>query len=232
MFRTADEFNSREQWNSTRQKHCKTAHLHVSVLACSCSSLIPSYERPASRCIMDMIEETSFRNQQCIRLKWTLWIFGMAFMVRFSDICYLTFVTKYLDNDMAWSSVEFLYIWTCSMFQICTILQFSDNEMTQRCSLYLYRDKPILKSKHCKWIIVNIWWFKWLLFCRSPTNPFCLSNMSLMTLSYSDLTSIVRPQTGIVAGNVDRLRIALIFEVPIEEMYTIIRFFIFIVYSN
>lgn len=71
MFRTADELNAREQRDSAGQEHGKAAHLHATVLAGERTGLIPPDEWPASRGIVNVIEQAALGHQQSVRLEWS-----------------------------------------------------------------------------------------------------------------------------------------------------------------
>lgn len=71
MFRAADKFNAREQGNAAWQQHGEAAHLHATFLACGSTSLIPSHKWPATRCIVNMIEQAAFGDEQGVRLEWS-----------------------------------------------------------------------------------------------------------------------------------------------------------------
>lgn len=71
MLWAADKLDAGEEGNSTRQEHGEASHLHVALLARCRSSLVPSWEGPATGRVVNVIEQTSFRHQQSIRLEWS-----------------------------------------------------------------------------------------------------------------------------------------------------------------
>lgn len=99
---TADELDAWEQWNSAWQQHCKTAHLHITFLACRSASLIPSNKRPTTWCIVDMIEQAAFWHQQSVRLEWSFcgWHKVFCFMFFCLLLCFFFFgVGKIMNNE-------------------------------------------------------------------------------------------------------------------------------------
>jgi len=68
---TADELHAGEDRDATGQEHGEAAHLHATLLASGCSSLVPPHEWPAAGGVVDVVEEAALGNQQGVRLEWS-----------------------------------------------------------------------------------------------------------------------------------------------------------------
>jgi len=68
---TADELHAGEDRDAAGQEHGEAAHLHTTLLASGCSSLVPPHEWPAAGGVVDVVEEAALGNQQGVRLEWS-----------------------------------------------------------------------------------------------------------------------------------------------------------------
>lgn len=72
MFRTTNELNATEEGDAAGQQHGEGAKLESTVLAGGGSCCIPSAEGPTVALVVDVVEEAIVRDEERVRLEWTL----------------------------------------------------------------------------------------------------------------------------------------------------------------